>query len=430
MFVLGLDVGGTSSRALLLDASGRRVGYGKAAGGNPAAHGTEVAAANIGRALEPALRGVDPGQVAGAVIGMAGAGALERAVFDLMWASAGLRPVPRVTGDLGIAFAAGTAEPCGTVLIAGTGAIAARIEDGEPAVIADGLGWLLGDEGSGFWLGREAARVVARGLSRGEAGGRLTGLVAGALLDGESLPDAVQGARPRDRGSKDPGNGDSGGGRSPGTVGAGEDGVPEIGAGAAGTLAGMRALAIKLVIGAQSRPPLELARLAPLVSQAAAEGDPAALEIVATAARLLCRTVAEVRTARGEQPHRAVRERADQRGAGVLRRTGAAGSLDGPGGGRGRGGGVAGGAGGVRLGSGDRRAAARADRLGRVSHVARRGRAVLGGGRSRRSGWLRWADRGCPGSSAEWASIDVTPARFRAGADRGALAVGLPGAAT
>lgn len=298
MFVLGLDVGGTSSRALLLDASGRRVGYGRAAGGNPAAHGTEAAAANIGRALEPALRGIDPAQVVGAVIGMAGAGALERAVFDLMWASAGLRPAPRVTGDLGIAFAAGTAEPCGTVLIAGTGAIAARIEDGEPTVIADGLGWLLGDEGSGFWLGREAARVAARALSRGEAGGRLVRLVAGALLDGEVLPDGV----PVVRGRGPENAAQEAQGRPPGNGEVLRDGVPEIGAGAAGTLAGMRALAIKLVIGAQSRPPLELARLAPLVSQAAAEGDPVALEIVDTAARLLCRTVAEVRTAEESGP--------------------------------------------------------------------------------------------------------------------------------
>jgi glucosamine kinase len=298
MFVLGLDVGGTSSRALLLDASGRRAGYGKAAGGNPAAHGTEVAAANIGRALEPALHGIDPAQVAGAVIGMAGAGALDRAVFDLMWASAGLRPTPRVTGDLGIAFAAGTAEPCGTVLIAGTGAIAARIEDGEPTVIADGLGWLLGDEGSGFWLGREAARVAARVLSRGEAGGRLVRLVSDALLDGDSPPDAAHVVRGRG-----PGNGAQGvEGRSPENGEVLRGGVPEIVAGAAGTFAGMRALAIKLVIRAQSRPPLELARLAPLVSQAAAEGDPAAMEIVDTAARLLCRTVAEVRTAEESGP--------------------------------------------------------------------------------------------------------------------------------
>ncbi|WP_343971726.1 N-acetylglucosamine kinase, partial [Streptosporangium amethystogenes] len=220
MYVLGLDVGGTSSRALLIDADGRRAGYGVAGGGNPA-----VAVANIGLALRQALHGIDPVPVAGAVIGMAGAGALDRLVFDPMWASAGLRVRPRLTGDLGIAFAAGTAEPRGTVLIAGTGAIAARIEDGEPVMIADGLGWLLGDQGSGFWLGRQAARVAAHALSRGEAGGTLTRLVVDALLGGEPLP--------RER--------------------------------AGGTAEEMRELAIKLVVRAQSRPTLELARLAPLV---------------------------------------------------------------------------------------------------------------------------------------------------------------------
>lgn len=188
MYVLGLDVGGTSSRALLLDASGRRAGYGRAPGGNPAAHGNAVAVANIGLALELALRGIDPGLVTGAVIGLAGGGALDRLVFDPMWAAAGLRVPPRLTEDLGIAFAAGTAAPHGTALIAGTGAIAARIEDGEPVMIADGLGWLLGDQGSGFWLGREAAGAAAHGLNRGDAGGRLTRLVVGALLEDEPLP--------------------------------------------------------------------------------------------------------------------------------------------------------------------------------------------------------------------------------------------------
>ncbi|WP_031158805.1 N-acetylglucosamine kinase [Streptosporangium roseum] len=255
MYVLGLDVGGTSSRALLLDASGRRIGYGRAPGGNPAAHGTGTAAANIRRALEPALLGVDPAEVAGAVVGMAGFGALDRAVFDQMWASAGLRCVPAVTGDLGVAFAAGTAEPRGTVLIAGTGAIAARIEDGEPVAVSDGLGWLLGDQGSGFWLGREAARAAVRSLSRGESDGLLTRLVAEEIRDADNQDGRAGGWPPVDG----------------------------------------RAEAIRLVVHAQGRSPLELARLAPLVSRAAAAGDPDALKIVATAAGLLCATVAEVR---------------------------------------------------------------------------------------------------------------------------------------
>ena len=268
MYVLGLDVGGTSSRASLLDASGRRAGYGRAPGGNPAAYGNAVAVANIGRALGLALRGIDPALVGGAVIGLAGGGALDRLVFDPMWAAAGLRVSPRLTGDLGIAFAAGTAEPCGTALIAGTGAIAARIEDGEPVMIADGLGWLLGDQGSGFWVGRKAASAAVHALSRGDAGGRLTGLVAGALLEGEPLASGTL---------------------TSGTL-------------ASGTVEELRALAIRLVVRAQSRPPLELARLAPLVSRAATEGDPAALTIVSDTARLLCETVAEVRRAGETSP--------------------------------------------------------------------------------------------------------------------------------
>lgn len=279
MYVLGLDVGGTSSRALLLDASGRRIGYGRAPGGNPAAHGTGTAAANIRRALESALLGVDPAEVAGAFVGMAGVRALDRAVFDRMWASAGLRCVPAVTGDLGVAFAAGTAEPRGTVLIAGTGAIAARIEDGEPVAVSDGLGWLLGDQGSGFWLGREAARAAVRGLSRGESDGLLTRLVAEEIRDGDNR-DGQDGRAGQD-------------GRD---VRVGQDGQDGRDARAGGwPPVDGRAEAIRLVVHAQGHSPLELARLAPLVSRAAAAGDPDALKIVATAAGLLCATVAEVR---------------------------------------------------------------------------------------------------------------------------------------
>ncbi|MGV9773155.1 N-acetylglucosamine kinase [Streptosporangium sp. NPDC003464] len=298
MYVLGLDVGGTSSRAVLADASGRWAGHGRAAGGNPAAHGTATAAANIRQAVEAALRGVDPALVAGAVIGMAGAGALDRAVFDRMWASAGLRCVPAVTGDLTIAFAAGTAEPRGTVLIAGTGATAARIEDEEPVAISDGLGWLLGDQGSGFWLGREAAREAVRSLARGESGGLLTRLVAEQIR--------------ADRAGAPPGGG---GGHAGASLEGGEAVRPGGGGGPAGASAGRpsgggagwppadgRAEAVRIVVHAQGRSPLELARLAPLVSRAADAGDPAALKIVATAAGLLRATVAEVREAGEDTP--------------------------------------------------------------------------------------------------------------------------------
>lgn len=72
----------------------------------------------------------------------------------------------------------------GIALIAGTGSVAyGRAPDGRE-VQRGGWGWTLGDEGSGVWMTREAARVV---LARMDAGADL-----GAL--GQSLVDAV-GAR-------------------------------------------------------------------------------------------------------------------------------------------------------------------------------------------------------------------------------------------
>jgi hypothetical protein len=55
------------------------------------------------------------------------------------------------------------------VLFAGTGTIAAWIADGEVKHRIDGHGWLVGDDGSGFWLGRQAVRAVLAELDgRGE----------------------------------------------------------------------------------------------------------------------------------------------------------------------------------------------------------------------------------------------------------------------
>jgi N-acetylglucosamine kinase-like BadF-type ATPase len=63
-----------------------------------------------------------------------------------------------VVGDTDVAFASGTPDPDGSVLISGTGAIAAEYVGGRPRRVADGIGYLLGDHGSGFWIGRAAIR--------------------------------------------------------------------------------------------------------------------------------------------------------------------------------------------------------------------------------------------------------------------------------
>ncbi|TYC01402.1 ATPase [Micromonospora sp. WP24] len=257
--VVGLDVGGTSTRATALHLDGRPLGTGRAGGGNPTSHGAERAAAEVLAALRGALANVDPARVRAGAIGLAGAGRLladaaGRAAFDRAWHDAGLRCPYAVHGDALVAYASGTAEPDGTVLIAGTGAIAAEVHDLRLDRVADGHGWLLGDAGSGFWLGREAVRRLLADLDRGHPPDALGRQVLTELLGSTEVA-----ARPRD------------------TVDT-------------------------LIQVVTRRPPVELARLAPVVVAAAAAGEPAATELIAMAATHLIGSVERIRPASARTP--------------------------------------------------------------------------------------------------------------------------------
>lgn len=168
-FVVGLDAGGTSTRALVLDLDGTRLGAGVAGGANPNSHPPELAATHISQALSAALDGLDAAKVESGVLGMAGSSKVlsdptVNALFEAAWTGAGLRCPMRVITDCEAAFATGSSAPDGTVLVAGTGSIAARITDHRLAGTVGGYGWLLGDEGSAYWLGREAVRATLRAL--------------------------------------------------------------------------------------------------------------------------------------------------------------------------------------------------------------------------------------------------------------------------
>ncbi|GIF96409.1 N-acetylglucosamine kinase [Catellatospora citrea] len=249
--VLGLDVGGTSSRALITTLDGARAGFGRAGAGNPVSVPLADAVASVADAVRAALSGLDPSEVRAAVMGIAGTGRFAdpvvAAAFGQAFAGLGLTVPVRPVGDVLVAYAAGTAEPSGSVLISGTGAIAARIESGEMTGTADGIGWLLGDLGSGFWLGREAAALTARELYTRVPQGRLTRSVATTVL---------------------------------GTIPA----------------AASRQAADDLIGALHAEPPRHLSRLAPLVTDAAAHGDPQALALVDRAAAHLTDCLAEVHT--------------------------------------------------------------------------------------------------------------------------------------
>ena len=68
--------------------------------------------------------------------------------------------------------AAGATE--GVAVIAGTGSAAWGVNAAGEQARAGGWGYLLGDEGSGYWLGREAVRYSLRRMDSGEAADELT----------------------------------------------------------------------------------------------------------------------------------------------------------------------------------------------------------------------------------------------------------------
>lgn len=257
--VLGLDIGATSTRALLATAAGERLGTGQAGGGNPNAHGPGPAASALLKAVRGALAGVDPARVRAAVLGLAGGHRLvtdpvTRSTYDRAWRSAGLDCPYSVVSDALIAYAAGTAQPTGTVLVAGTGAVAAAVCGHELDRVADGHGWLLGDLGSGFWLGREAVRTTLSDLDRWSRPGPLATLV---------LTDVLGSAKVAPR---------------------------------------PRTTAANLVQTLNTGPPIALAALAPLVMRAHAVGDPAAVDVVHRAADHLVDAVRTVRAPRAQTP--------------------------------------------------------------------------------------------------------------------------------
>jgi glucosamine kinase len=171
--VLGADVGGTATRVGVATLAGDVLALAVGGPGNPNAVGQAASAAEIRSVTTSALAGVT-GRVAAVVLGLAGGSRVAADRGYLRAAVPAEVPVPAVlVPDLVIAFCSATPASDGSVLVAGTGAVAGLVRGADLAEQRDGWGWLLGDDGSGFWLGRAAVRATLDGLQRGRALGPL-----------------------------------------------------------------------------------------------------------------------------------------------------------------------------------------------------------------------------------------------------------------
>jgi glucosamine kinase len=164
---LGIDAGGTSTRAVLVTRHGRIIGYGTAEAGNYHNVGLKTAGQRMTEAVTAAWRTAGkPVQAAShAFLGCAGVKSrLDASRVRAIAESAELAKAGEVTveNDLFNALAGGLSGRPGIALIAGTGTnCLGRNEEGATHMCG-GWGWLLDDDGGAFGLALSAIRAALR----------------------------------------------------------------------------------------------------------------------------------------------------------------------------------------------------------------------------------------------------------------------------
>jgi N-acetylglucosamine kinase-like BadF-type ATPase len=165
-FYVGIDAGGTGTRAVLVTAEGQLVASGQSGPtkeliGAAGRRRIERAVAAVLKPLVPSI-GQSSCVVQAGVTGITVPG--KREAFTNSVRTSLPQAQIHVTHDAAIAAVGALAGAEGVAVVAGSGSIAlARSADGREGR-AGGYGYLLGDEGSAFWLGKGALASVMRAV--------------------------------------------------------------------------------------------------------------------------------------------------------------------------------------------------------------------------------------------------------------------------
>ncbi len=165
---LGIDGGGTSTRALLCDERGRVLGLGSGGVANHLHAGWDGAALSLRTAVSAAwtAAGLAPALCDAVFLGMAATASDEaRRHWREIAQQLALAATPAAIGvdhDIRIALAGGLAGRPGIALIAGTGSSCYGRTAAGATWQAGGWGSILDDGGGGYWLGLRAVGAAIR----------------------------------------------------------------------------------------------------------------------------------------------------------------------------------------------------------------------------------------------------------------------------
>lgn len=160
-YFAGVDAGGSKVLAVVVDERGQELGRSLAGGANYHGVAIDVAEAHVREALDAAIRAAHASlPLAGMWIGMAG---VDRPDDRAIWLPR-LMPLAaavHLTNDAELNLSA-LDDGAGVGLIAGTGSIAFGRDLSGATARSGGWGYVMGDEGSGYDIARQALRAAAR----------------------------------------------------------------------------------------------------------------------------------------------------------------------------------------------------------------------------------------------------------------------------
>lgn len=189
--VVGVDGGGTKTRALLADERGKQLAEATGAGSTvkpgEAERSAGVIAGVVRDVLEQADKSTRPKVL---YVGVAGVGRpSEREALHEALSAQDVADELVIDTDFSVALTDAFGEGPGVLVIAGTGSSAFARGPAGATARCGGWGPVIGDEGSGYWMGRRALSVVAAAADGREPETALTGaiLTAAEVSDSSEL---------------------------------------------------------------------------------------------------------------------------------------------------------------------------------------------------------------------------------------------------
>lgn len=165
-YLLGIDGGGTRTRAVLATTGGKVLGYGEGGSGNYRIAGLRIAKESLRAAINGAFAAANLSvqDVEVGYFGLAGVGRDEDRVIMRQALSefAPLYHTLILENDGIIAMTGATVAQPGVVIISGTGSMIYGRNQQNQTARSGGWGPLIGDEGGGYDIGRKALMSVMR----------------------------------------------------------------------------------------------------------------------------------------------------------------------------------------------------------------------------------------------------------------------------